>query len=75
MRTAPAWHPPRHPPPGNVTANALTKLTGLVGTLTRYGDASVVAAAMTSRGEARRADLVALVGGRKLSDPGSTLPA
>ncbi|SDT39312.1 TetR/AcrR family transcriptional regulator [Actinoplanes derwentensis] len=37
--------------------DALTVLAQLTAALTRYGDASVVAAAMSSRGEAGRADL------------------
>lgn len=47
------------PPPGLRDAHA--HLTALVETLTRYGDASVVAAAMTSRGEEGRADLAGIL--------------
>lgn len=43
--------------PEESPGDALSILTALVGALTRYGDASVVAAAMSSRGEAGRADL------------------
>ncbi|WP_430785758.1 TetR/AcrR family transcriptional regulator [Actinoplanes sp. G11-F43] len=43
--------------PVDVTGDAVTVLGLLVGALTRYGDAGVVAAAMSSRGEAGRADL------------------
>lgn len=49
--------PSRTPMTGDVAADAIEQLRGLVGALTRYGDASVVAAAMSSRGEAGRADL------------------
>ncbi|GAA1609307.1 TetR/AcrR family transcriptional regulator [Actinoplanes couchii] len=43
--------------PDDVPADDLEILKALVTALTRYGDASVVAAAMSSRGEAGRADL------------------
>ncbi|WP_246613464.1 TetR/AcrR family transcriptional regulator [Paractinoplanes bogorensis] len=43
--------------PAELPDTALAQLEALLGTLTRYGDASVVAGAMSSRGEAGRADL------------------
>ncbi|MFF0375846.1 TetR/AcrR family transcriptional regulator [Actinoplanes missouriensis] len=42
---------------GTVMADAHTQLEAMLGTLTKYGDASVVAGAMSSRGEAGVADL------------------
>jgi AcrR family transcriptional regulator len=42
---------------GTVQADARAQLTAMLGTLTRYGDASVVAGAMSSRGEAGLDDL------------------
>ncbi len=45
------------PDTGSMAGDALAWLEGLLGTLTKYGDASVVAAAMSSRGEAGLADL------------------
>ncbi|MBM2615796.1 TetR/AcrR family transcriptional regulator [Actinoplanes sp. LDG1-06] len=45
------------PDTGSLADDLHTQLEALLGTLTRYGDASVVAGAMSSRGEAGRADL------------------
>ncbi|MEV6343253.1 TetR/AcrR family transcriptional regulator [Actinoplanes sp. NPDC051851] len=45
------------PGTGDAVGDARAHLAALLGTLTRYGDASVVAGAMSSRGEAGRADL------------------
>lgn len=45
------------PDTGSVAGDAEAQLTALMAVLLRYGDASVVAAAMSSRGEAGRADL------------------
>ncbi|MBB2948954.1 AcrR family transcriptional regulator [Actinoplanes lutulentus] len=42
---------------GTVTDDALAQLEAMLGTLTKFGDASVVAGAMSSRGEAGLADL------------------
>ncbi|GIF20092.1 AcrR family transcriptional regulator [Actinoplanes tereljensis] len=49
------------PDPAISPGDPIAQLTALVGTLTRYGDASVVAAAMSSRGEAGRADLAGIL--------------
>ncbi|MFF5083386.1 TetR/AcrR family transcriptional regulator [Actinoplanes sp. NPDC000266] len=45
------------PDTGDIAADALAQLEALLQTLTLYGDASVVAGAMSSRGEAGLADL------------------
>ncbi|WP_051796963.1 TetR/AcrR family transcriptional regulator [Catenuloplanes japonicus] len=49
--------PASTPDTGAVVTDCLTQLCALVDVLTRYGDASVTAAAMSARGEAGRADL------------------
>ncbi|MBL7255631.1 TetR/AcrR family transcriptional regulator [Paractinoplanes lichenicola] len=49
--------PAELPDTGSLEGDLLAQLEALLGALTRYGDASVVAGAMSSRGEAGRADL------------------
>ncbi|WP_305788495.1 TetR/AcrR family transcriptional regulator [Symbioplanes lichenis] len=49
--------PASTPDTGSVAEDAREQLAALMTTLTRYGDASVTAAAMSSRGEAGREDL------------------
>ncbi|MEU4689422.1 TetR-like C-terminal domain-containing protein [Actinoplanes sp. NPDC023714] len=45
------------PDTGSLSRDAAAQLASMLGTLTKYGDASVVAGAMSSRGEAGVADL------------------
>ena len=49
--------PTATPDTGSVAGDAQAQLEALLGALTRFGDASVVAGAMSSRGEAGRTDL------------------